>query len=53
LFCDFCCGYVDDEGVGAGAALGFVDLGDGFWVGGVCAQAIDGFGGEGDEAALF
>lgn len=46
-------GDVDNEGVGGGAALGFVDAGDRLWVGGVGTEAINGFGGEGDEAALF
>jgi hypothetical protein len=44
---------VDDERVGGGAAFGLVDEVDGARVGGVCAQAVDGFGGEGDEAAPF
>lgn len=45
-------GDVDDEGVGGGAAFDGVDFFDGVGVGGIGAEAIDGFGGEGDEAAV-
>ena len=44
-------GVVGDQRVEVGAALGVEDAGDGVVVGGVCAEAVDGFGAEGDEAA--
>jgi hypothetical protein len=43
---------VDDERAGFGAAFHFVDFRDGGGVEGVGAQPVDGFGGEGDEAAV-
>ena len=47
----FAIGDVDDEGVGWGAAFGVVDFLDGGGVAGVGTEAVDGFGGEGDEVA--
>jgi hypothetical protein len=44
-------GDVDDEGTGRRAALGGEDELDGGGVEGVGAEAVDGFGGEGDELA--
>ena len=43
---------VDDQRVDRGPPLGLEDPGDGLGVGGVGAQAVDGLGGEGDEAPL-
>jgi len=45
-------GDVDDEGVGGRAVFGLVDFLDGVGAAGVGAEAVDGFGGEGDELAL-
>lgn len=44
-------GDVDDEGVLGRAAFEIEDAADGCFVGGVGAEAVDGFGGEGDDAA--
>ena len=44
-------GVVADEGVEVGAALGLEDAGDGLGLGCVGAEAVDGFGLEGDEVA--
>ena len=43
--------YVDDERTGGGSAFDGVDAGHSFGVEGVGAETVDGFGGEGDEAA--
>ncbi len=40
---------VNDKRIAGGAALGFVDFLDGGIRAGVGAQAVDGFGGKGDE----
>ena len=40
---------MDDEGVEGGAFFGFEDFGDGGGVEGVGGEAVDGFGGEGDD----
>lgn len=45
-------GGVDDEGVLGWAAFGGEDAGDGGGVERVCAEAVDCFGGEGDQAAV-
>jgi hypothetical protein len=42
---------VDDEGAGRGSAFDGVDAGYSFGVEGIGAQTVNGFGGEGDEAA--
>ena len=44
-------GAVDDQRIEARAALGLVDLEDGVGIGGVGAEAVDGLGGERDDAA--
>ena len=43
---------MDDERIPGGTLLGFEDPGDGFRRESVGTQAVDGFGGKGDEAAL-
>ena len=45
-------GEVDDEGVPGWALLGGEDACDGFWRERVGSEAVDGFGGKGDEAAF-
>ncbi len=42
---------MDDERAGAGSAFDGVDAGYSFGVEGVGSETVDGFGGEGDEAA--
>ena len=44
-------GEVDDQRVGGGALLGAEDARDRFGIGGICAQAVDRLGGEGDQPA--
>ena len=44
-------GDVGDERIGGGAAFGDEDALKCLWVEGVCAESVDGFGGEGDKAA--
>src|SRR5207245_1085415 len=44
-------GDVDDQRIVGGPALGAKDTGDGRGVESIGAEAIDGFGGKGDEAA--
>ena len=44
-------GDVDDDGIPCGTLLGDKDAGHSVWVEGICAEAVDGFGGQGDESA--
>jgi len=45
-----CGGKMDDERVPGGALLGYEDAGDSVWIQRIGSEAVDGLGGEGDEA---